>query len=258
MQKPYTTHNDCTIDVLGTRYIGMVEASYECLTILFGDPIKSSDDDGAGCQWLICFKNPAGDKEAVARIYNPDASNDSSKVSVWSVASRQGQEFVIELISASVDVVNEVHGNPGESEDPLLKNIEGVADEVRSMMDSIRAIKGSKFASIVEIGYHLLKLKDMLELFAGMSVQSGAVPAEVMTRIEGPVSGLMARILGVASTAADVLTEEERRSEGVGRAKVQEIMSWVDRMRDFENREMPKAVKAYMESRKQGKEDGDD
>lgn len=60
----FQTHNDVEIDINGTSYQGQIEASYEALWTVFGEP-RPGDNYKTDAEWHVLI-----DDDVIATIYN--------------------------------------------------------------------------------------------------------------------------------------------------------------------------------------------
>lgn len=156
----YETHNESKIAIGGTFLQGYLEASYEKLVSLFGQPTKG-DEYKTDAEWIIRFPMPEGEvsKEAdhglVCTIYNwKNGKNYCGKdgeevesMTEWNVGGHRKEALwqLMKLLKATPDEI-------------VKTKLQGEIEELKRERDLLRAIIKSERERLV------LELKSCIKI----------------------------------------------------------------------------------------------
>jgi hypothetical protein len=90
----YLTHNDKQVPINCTSLQGYIDASYDHLCDLFGEPIRQWDEK-VTCEWEVEF-----DDGTVANVYNWKTSADPERHRNWHIGGHDKR--AVELVTALV------------------------------------------------------------------------------------------------------------------------------------------------------------
>lgn len=224
----YTTHaTDPSIQVLfnGTCLQGNIDASYEDLVDLFGQP-TNGDNYKVDAEWYIKFSD--GTIASIynwkdGKNYNGDEGMETEQIRDWHIGGfdkKSGEHVQIALeLHREQKESSESKGKRHKFEDSL----EGAFD----MMNTIRATKGLGYAHAVEIAMLTHKMLDLVQVLVIKLVDTDELPEESAKDMVKVFALITSRIIGLAARSSNDGKELDK-------TEAKELMAWAERIMEKE------------------------
>lgn len=223
----FKTHNTATIETSGSCLQGEINAKYDELCKLFGEP---TDGDGykVDAEWGLLF-----DDGTIATVYNwKDGKNyngddglPTEQITEWHIGGFN--RSAVDRVQIALDLYRESQPK---------NKIEEAFEDVDTMYKALASKHGEGYARTVEIAVLAKKLHDLNGILLSMLADAGEMEESKGETIFGVSGVIVSKIISKTSTNNNVkVTCPE---------DAQSIMNWADRIEEAENTGILSLMKA--------------
>lgn len=230
----FKTHNDMSIDTVGTSLQGMLEIGYDELCKVFGQP-ERFEAGKIDARWKIAF-----DDGEVATIYNykdGQAYREDGKqvesIRDWHIGGFMPN--VADRVQIAIDLSREQRTE--EEDDPILKALSPATE----MMENLRATKGIAYSRLIEAVMVQRKIQELVHAMIGAAVTGGELPEPAAELVAHAHTQMMARSIGLAARLAGYETGNKEMAD--------EIMDTADRVLKAESKGAQSLIKKFTEGK---------
>lgn len=236
----FDTHTTAQIDVNGSHLQGRIDAGYEELVALFGEPTRFHEPgEKVDAEWALRFKD-----ETVATIYNyKDGRNycggggtPVERIRDWHIGGFE--KAAIDRVQIAIDLFREM-----KESKPSCKS-EEVFETANDMMAMLRNTKGHKYAVTVEVAMLSKKRGDLMAHLLAMLCEKDVLSEKSCEHIMEMDALMSAMVLSKFANLAELNRAVETPDE---------IMNWADRMCEVEQQGALELMKEIRQKQK-GKE----
>ena len=226
----YTTHaTDASIQALfnGTCLQGTIDASYEDLVNMFGEPTKG-DNYKVDAEWYVKFSD--GTIASVynwkdGKNYNGDEGTETEQIRDWHIGGFDKKAG--EHVQIALDLYREKRdADPAKAKSKRQKFQESL-ESAFDMMDTIRSTKGVGYAHAVEIAMLTHKMLDLVQVLIIKLVDSDELPEESAKDMVKVFALITSRIIGLAARSSN-------EGKELDKAEAKELMAWAERIMERE------------------------
>lgn len=234
----FITHNTEQIKTDGTHLQGYIDAKYNELISLFGQP-HDSDGYKVDAEWDIQFADGT-----VATIYNykngknycGSSGTRKQDITHWHIGGFTKQ--AVNNVQISVDLFREQAAPKPETK------AEEAFETAMEMMEMLRKTKGKEYADLVEIVMLAKKQGELLHTVVSGLVMNDLMPVDAANMLGKVNASMLAKIVGkyvrVAKLDEDALYEE--------------ATDWADRLMEYEQKGAQELVKQCKRKQKESDE----